>query len=291
MESNSAKRQPQKRSAAQLRRDTMQAYGVMTGAGAFIIVLLVYFLFFRSGADSQAADLPEVITTTTVASAAETESEAPGKSSDTIITTATADAPSEPADSAPSEPEHKTEVRDGITYVDGIMIVNKTYSLPADYAPGIDKTAKAAFDQMAAAAWGDGIAIYIISGYRSYAEQEKLYNQYASARGADEADKVSSRAGHSEHQSGLCMDVNTTEFSFEGTKEAIWLEEHCADYGFIIRFPKGKEDITGYSYEPWHIRYVGTDAAKEIMSRGICLEEYLGVTSDYTYSADQNGQQ
>jgi D-alanyl-D-alanine carboxypeptidase len=80
--------------------------------------------------------------------------------------------------------------------------------------------------------------------------------------------------------------VNSTEFSFGETEEAQWLAEHCAEYGFIIRFPEGKEDITGYSYEPWHIRYVGVEAAQAITSSGLCLEEYLGVTSDYADSPD-----
>ena len=79
----------------------------------------------------------------------------------------------------------------------------------------------------------------------------------------------------------LTFDVNTTENSFAGTPEANWLAEHCAEYGFIIRYPDGKEDKTGYVYEPWHIRYVGVDTAKEIMSQGLTLEEYLGVQSEY----------
>jgi D-alanyl-D-alanine carboxypeptidase len=97
---------------------------------------------------------------------------------------------------------------------------------------------------------------------------------------------VSARPGHSEHQSGLCIDVNSTDFSFGSTAEAAWLEEHCAEYGFIIRFPEGKEDITGYEYEPWHIRYVGVETAQEITAQGLCLEEYLNVTSDYANSPD-----
>lgn len=274
MDNRNVKTTQQRRSQAQMRRDTMQAYGVMAGIGLFIIAVVVYFVIFRTGNSSEEAGLPEVVTS----SAADSRS-----ADDRKIVTTEGDAEA-PAD--PQESGHKLEVRDGITYVDGIMIVNKTYALPESYAPGLDPTAKAAFDEMSAKAWGDGVSIYIISGYRSFAQQKKLYDGYASSRGVEEADRVSSRPGHSEHQSGLCMDINTTEFSFEGTKEAVWLEQHCAEYGFIIRFPKGKESITGYEYEPWHIRYVGVEAAKEIMSRGICLEEYLGVTSDYRYATD-----
>lgn len=186
---------------------------------------------------------------------------------------------------------HKVRQADGLTYVDGILIVNKTYSLPEDYAPGINTAAKAAFDEMTAAAFNDGLYLYINSGYRSYDEQYSLYYNYAAERGVIEADKVSSRPGFSEHQSGLCFDVNSTDFSFNNTAEARWLAAHCAEYGFIIRYPKGKEEYTGYEYESWHIRFVGTEIAQDITSKGLCLEEYLGVTSKYEDSPAGMSQQ
>lgn len=175
-----------------------------------------------------------------------------------------------------------------MTFVDGILIVNKTYSLPSDYAPGVSTIAQNAFDEMAAAAAQDGITLFVNSSYRSYQDQESLYNSYAAERGTEAADEVSSRPGHSEHQTGLTFDVNTTEDSFAGTPEANWLAEHCAEYGFIIRYPEGKEDKTGYVYEPWHIRYLGKEKAEAVTKSGLCLEEYLGVTSDYKYAEDQN---
>lgn len=177
--------------------------------------------------------------------------------------------------------KHNIEKIDGVTYVDGIIIANKTYSLPEDYDPGLDKDTLSAFQDMIAAASRDGLRIYLCSGYRSYKDQEIVYNGYADERGTEAADEVSARPGHSEHQTGLAIDVNYTEFSFADTNEGQWLAEHCAEYGFIIRFPKGKEEQTGFDYEPWHIRYVGVDIAKEIMENGLCLEEYLGVTSKY----------
>ena len=194
---------------------------------------------------------------------------------------------SKSAASQVQESKHKIEEKNGMTFVDGILIVNKTYSLPADYDPGTSSVAQNAFDKMAAAAAKDGITLFINSGYRSYQEQVNLYNQYASERGTEEADKVSSRPGHSEHQTGLTFDVNTTELSFEGTPEAIWLEKHCAEYGFIIRYPKGKEDETGYIYEPWHIRYLGKETAEKVTESGLTLEKYLGITSDYKYAKDK----
>ncbi|MGN1133408.1 MAG: M15 family metallopeptidase [Oscillospiraceae bacterium] len=180
-------------------------------------------------------------------------------------------------------PKHDVNVKDGVTYIDGILVVNKTYSIPESYNPnGLEPVAQQAFDEMAADAYSQGISLFICSGFRSYEEQETLYNNYADERGKDEADAVSARPGHSEHQTGLSMDVNTTEFSFENTPESQWLNEHCAEYGFIVRFPKGKEDITGFEYEPWHIRYVGIKNAKAIKESGLCLEEYLNITSKYT---------
>ena len=184
--------------------------------------------------------------------------------------------------------KHKIEKKNGMTFVDGILIVNKTYSLPSDYNPGTSAKAQNAFDEMAQAAAKDGITLWVNSGFRTYQEQEELYNGYADERGTDEADKVSSRPGHSEHQTGLTFDVNTTELSFEGTPEAIWLAKHCAEYGFIIRYPKGKEDETGYIYEPWHIRYLGKETAEKVTKSGLSLEKYLGITSDYKYAEDQN---
>ena len=174
------------------------------------------------------------------------------------------------------------EQRDGCTYVDGILIVNKTYSLPSDFDPGkLDDTAEKAFEQLQADAAKEGLDIYIGSDFRSYSYQVDVYESYCETYGWEMADTFSARPGFSEHQTGLTIDCNTIDDAFGQTKEAQWLAEHCADYGFIIRFPDGKEDITGYQYEPWHIRYVGVDIAREIMSKGLCLEEYLGVDSVY----------
>ena len=179
----------------------------------------------------------------------------------------------------------KLEQKDGCTYIDGILIVNKTYGLPESFDPGqLDATARAAFEQLKADAAKENLNIYIGSDYRDYQYQVTIYNNYSELYGWEMADTFSARPGHSEHQTGLTIDCNTIDDAFGETEEAAWLGEHCADYGFIVRFPKEKEDITGYKYEPWHIRYVGVDVAKEINSLGLTLEEYLGVDSVYTTS-------
>ena len=176
----------------------------------------------------------------------------------------------------------KITVKDGLTYVGGILIANKTYSLPEDYDPGeLDEDAKNAFEEMKADALKDDIELWIQSGYRSYSLQEELYNRYVEEDGKEKADTYSARPGHSEHQTGFAMDLNIIDSSFEGTPEAIWIEENCYKYGFIIRYPKGKEKITGYMYEPWHLRYIGKENAKKVYESGLTLEEYLGIDSKY----------
>lgn len=178
--------------------------------------------------------------------------------------------------------EPEIVVEDGVTYVDGILIANKTYALPSSYAPGdLLPEVYEAFYELQAAARSDGLSIYISSGYRSYDLQNSLYSRYCDRDGQAAADRYSARPGHSEHQTGLAMDVNEISDAFIGTPEALWLQDHAHEYGFIIRYMKDKEDITGYKYEPWHLRYLGVDIATDVYESGLCLEEYLGIDSVY----------
>lgn len=170
----------------------------------------------------------------------------------------------------------------GVYYIGDLLIVNKTYSLPEDYNPGgLTDEFMDAFYDMQAHAELDGIELWIQSGFRSYYTQDNLYNYYVSIDGQELADTYSSRPGHSEHQSGLAADINNPDDSFNGTKEAEWLKENCYKYGFIVRFPEGKEDSTGYTYESWHLRYVGEEWAEKITKSGKSLEEYFNITSKY----------
>ncbi len=169
------------------------------------------------------------------------------------------------------------------TYIDGILIVNKTYPLPKSYAPGWDETASAQLQVMFAAAKEQGLSFWVKSGYRSYVDQYIIYNDYVARDGVAAADRYSARPGHSEHQSGLAFDLNSLTAAFADTPEGIWLAENCHKYGFIIRYPKDKEEITGYMYEPWHVRYLGVEKATEVYESGLCLEEFLGITSEYSY--------
>ncbi len=178
--------------------------------------------------------------------------------------------------------KQEIEVRNGITYVNGILIANKTYALPSDYNPGkILPDAQAAFNTMQADAKKAGLNLSICSGFRSYDYQNQLYNGYVARDGKNAADTYSARAGHSEHQTGLAMDINYASSAFTNTPEAKWLAANCYKYGFIIRYPKGKENITGYMYESWHVRYLGKELAKEVYDSGLTLEEFLCIDSKY----------
>ncbi len=186
----------------------------------------------------------------------------------------------------------KMEKKNGVTYVDGILLINKSYGADASYDPGeLTEETQNAFDELCAAAAEEDLNIYYASGYRSHDEQVEIYNDYVDIYGADMADTFSARPGFSEHQSALVIDVNSIDDTFTDTPEAKWLEKHCAEFGFIIRYPKGKENITGYKYESWHIRYVGKELAKEITELGITLDEYLGVDSVYADDYKENDQE
>ena len=126
-----------------------------------------------------------------------------------------------------------------------------------------------------------GIDYYIVSAYRGYELQEELFEHYTKTKGLEWAEKSSARPGTSEHQTGLTMDVTTGNLGFTlnqamgDMKEGIWLAENAHRYGFIIRYPKGKTDITGFKYEPWHLRYLGIDVATEIYEKDITFDEYV----------------
>ncbi|WP_276354112.1 M15 family metallopeptidase [Cohnella caldifontis] len=181
------------------------------------------------------------------------------------------------------------------------VLVNKKRNLPSDYVPRdltvpdvpfsfsgdsdkkkMRKEAAAALEKLFAGAEKAGIRLKAVSGYRSYARQKAIFDANAAAKGAEEANRTSAHPGQSEHQTGLAMDVSSAsvgyalEESFGKTEEGRWLAAHAADYGFIIRYPKGKESITGYTYEPWHIRYLGKEAAAEVAESRLTLEQFFG---------------
>lgn len=176
---------------------------------------------------------------------------------------------------------------------DILVLVNKYNKLDKTYEPNdlktinskyqwygrsnkLRKDASIAFEEMCKAAEEDNIYIYAGSGYRSYNTQLNLYNRYVLEDGFTAAETYSARAGYSEHQTGLAMDIaNKTSFISKDDKEYTWLINNSYKYGFILRYPEGKENITGYMYEEWHYRYVGKEIAKEVYDANLTYEEYL----------------
>ncbi len=145
----------------------------------------------------------------------------------------------------------------------------------------------AALQEMAAGAQAVGFKIMHVSGYRSYQYQVSVYNGYVQQYGQAGADKVSARPGTSEHQTGLAVDIGATnrkcelETCFADTPEGKWLAANAHTFGFILRYPEGKTEVTGYSFEPWHFRYVGKELAAEMNKQGIqTLEEFFGIVPD-----------
>ena len=174
-----------------------------------------------------------------------------------------------------------------------LMLLNKYNYLTQDYNPEdletfsnkyaygenqtLRKDAYNAFIEMWNKADADGYKLIVNSSYRSYDEQKKIYDDYSSWYGVEDADKKAARAGYSEHQTGLAVDIQSycsQNKEFDECEEFTWLSNNAYKYGFILRYPKDKEYLTGYNYESWHYRYVGKKAAKYIHENNITFDEY-----------------
>lgn len=177
--------------------------------------------------------------------------------------------------------------------IDGtVFLVNRQHAVSQYYAPvtrkvigpGMSQTMRedgaAALEEMFAAAKADGINLSIVSGYRSYSKQSTIYSRKKASQGQEAADRVSARPGTSEHQLGLAMDVakkgsSQLNTSFGKTKEGQWVSANAHRFGFIVRYLEDYEDVTGYMYEPWHVRYVGREQAEAIYESGLPMELYM----------------
>lgn len=177
-----------------------------------------------------------------------------------------------------------------------LMLVNKENTLSLKYKPKnlikvnidflsnstdeeryMDKEAAMSIEELFKTAKSEGINLIGTSAYRSYKTQVKIMNKNIKEKGLDYANNYVALPGKSEHQTGLAIDVTNEARCFDKTSlEAQWLANNAYRFGFILRYPEKKENITGYNYEPWHVRYVGKEAAKEIYNRDLTLEEYLG---------------
>ncbi|NDL67196.1 M15 family metallopeptidase [Anaerotalea alkaliphila] len=206
--------------------------------------------------------------------------------------------PDAPGEREPALPEGQ-EVPDPASLQ---ALVNKTFALPSDYIPsdlvvpdipfsfdGVEdkrhlrQEAATALEGLVGAAAEEGVPLAGVSGYRSFSRQKAIYEAKVAAVGQEAADKVSARPGHSEHQTGLAIDMScasigySLSYSLGELPEGIWMAENAHRFGFIIRYPKDKTLITGYNYEPWHLRYVGIPLATELHSQGLTMEEYFGI--------------
>jgi len=203
---------------------------------------------------------------------------------------------------------------DGNWYIDEneyLIIVNKSYRLSENYSPGdliyadicstgycfMRTTAANAFHQMKNAALEEGIDLTFSSAFRDETYQNVLYEQYIEEEGQEAADTYSARGGYSEHETGLVVDMLSVSnpesafdtYAFAQTEESQWLAAHAHEYGFILRYPEGKEEITGYMYESWHYRYVGVEEAAAIHNAGenISMEEYYAFKGGTIYAEEK----
>jgi len=251
---------------------------IACGGLAVILITIIVILtvrLYHSGNNAQVAD--KTVGTTTTNQEATTENN---------FQTTTAEVGNDGVDKTSST------ATDSIT-----ALVNKNHSISASYIPDdlvtldlpstrdtqLRSVAAEALVKLFDAASSAGLNLYCCSGYRSYETQSELYDWNVSTYGVEGAELVSARPGMSEHQLGLAMDVTSASVDFDllesfgTTAEGQFLKNNAYKYGFIIRYPQDKTDITGYAYEPWHIRYLGVDVATDIYNSGKTMEEYYGV--------------
>jgi D-alanyl-D-alanine carboxypeptidase len=196
----------------------------------------------------------------------------------------------------------KTQISSGVIVTDKgdnlLVLINKHIRLPDNYVPSdlvsldglvsvtgsgmrLRKEAATALSQMAMAAKAEGIDLVVLSAYRSYWQQQNTFNYWVSKAGLQEAETFSARPGHSQHQLGTAVDFadgpsgQNFDQNFDATAKGAWLANNAFKFGFVLSYPKGKEAITGYTYEPWHYRYIGVENAQRMIESGLILEEFL----------------
>lgn len=253
----------------------------LTMAVIIVIFSVIFLVFFtskdknkESSSSSTSSDTSKISSQTSSEASSSSSSKSSSKASSTSKTSSTSSKSSSSAVSTSTEKPF---------YVDGVLVVNKKYAVPKNYFKAVNPDARTAFYKMQADAKTQSITLKVFSGFRTYEFQQTLYNNYVKADGKAAADTYSARPGHSEHETGLAFDISGADDSYQIktefgiTTEGKWLAANSSKYGFIIRYPKGKEAVTGYQYEPWHLRYVGVTLADKIYKSGKCLEEYLNL--------------
>ncbi len=255
---------------------------IIIGLSVCILVGLFYLLLTDFGVDSgQVATVP---TSTPIATTVPTPSAAPTTTPEPTMT---------PEPTSTPEPVVTVDTVSDDSYQ---RIVNASQTIRSDYVPSdlrgvtvaqegsqsLRQEANEQLAQMFAAAQQDGIQLVVISGYRSYAREEELYQFWLSYAGRQAADEIDCQPGRSEHQLGLAVDIGAQNQAcrldecFASTPEGQWLQAHAQDYGYIERYPQGKKEITGIIYSPWNYRYVGKEEAIKLKESHQTMEEYYG---------------
>lgn len=217
----------------------------------------------------------------------------------TPVVTASAEPAVTPSPTPSATPTPEPEVIVDTTSDDSLQrIVNDDHPIDPDYVPSdlvtpnvpmngeqqLRSEAASALEEMFTAAGNEGISLYLVSGYRSYTQQLSLWYTYEEMYGEYETNRIDSHPGASEHQIGLAVDLGTADGTcelnacFADTDASVWLSEHAYEYGFILRYPDGKEEITGIKYHPWNYRYIGKEEAKKVQESGLTLEEFYNVS-------------
>ena len=301
-----------RRKKAMYRRRRIAVFG-----GFLIIIFLIYGVFFLMGKflgkNSTSGSSSETSQSSSVSSSQQSSSSEASSSEETSSEENSSEQSSEAEEeSSSSEESSSGESSSQQTTTSNtasswnLILVNRANPLPDDFTVDLvditgqykfDSRAADALKQMLADAEAAGQPMVLRSTYRTKARSEELYtakvqefvnNGYSQEDAENEAAKWIAPAGTSEHHTGLAADIVSAEYDadnwdlvedFEDYAGFEWLYENCANYGFILRYPKDKQEITKITYEPWHYRYVGVEAAKEIMSKGLCLEEYIDLIS------------
>lgn len=253
--------------------------GIRIILGIVLLLLLCIYLYLTGSSRTNGTEFQELASATPSVTPAETVQ--PEETPDVT------EAPVETPEPTPEPVENSLPDIDITSWE--FLLANPThdigeYAPPVDYIEGIglDSRIIEPMREFIAAARAEGLSVYLSSGYRTYADQNYLYNRkIGQGYSPEDAAKIVAKPGTSEHQTGLACDITdiyrdpkTIEVC-ENTATYQWMSQHCQEYGFIVRFPDGKSDITGIMYEPWHFRYVGIEAATYIMENGLCFEEFL----------------
>lgn len=283
---------------------------LLLGLLAVVLVAVIFITAQREQPAAASGSVAPPATSASSVAAAPSDSSAAGSgegdgstsqtdsSSETSSASQSDSSVSQSASSAASQPASSTPAVQDAYYEEELpMLVNPTNQIPEGYSPTLadigsgyklQERAAAAFLDMMKKAQQDSVGLWVVSAYRSHEKQTTNFNNkirefesmgYTATEAYAATAMLIAVPGTSEHSLGYAVDLNSLETTFEGTKQFTWLTQNCADFGFVLRYPKDKVEITEISYEPWHYRYVGSNHARIIMEKGICLEEYL--SGDY----------